>query len=163
MSTTQKHFAKFISATAILLTFMSSLQAQHIVRVVPRNNTVVVHRGVSYHYSNGCYYQQHRRGYLLVTPPVGLQVRVLPVGHTTIMIGGRAYFYFGGVYYVQLKPNCYEIAEAPKEACLPALPAGTETITIGGKRYYKINNVYYEKLISENGNASYLMVGEKIQ
>lgn len=163
MTTTQKLFTKFTIATALLIALSSNLQAQRIVKVVPRNNTVVVHRGVSLHYANGYYYKPYRSGYVVVTPPVGLRVRVLPVGYTNVVIGGRTYFYFGGVYYVQQQPNSYEIVEIPKEAYLIALPVGAETITISGKRYYKIDNKYYEKLISENGTDRYVLVGEKIQ
>ena len=163
MKTIQEFLTKFTFTIVLLIGLSSNLQAQRIVRAVPRNNTVVVYSGVSYRYANGCYYKPHRSGFVVVMPPVGLRVRVLPVGYTNVVIGGRAYFYFGGVYYVQLQPNSYEIVEIPKEASLVALPVGAETITISGKRYYKIDNTYYEKLISENGTERYVMVGKKIQ
>ncbi|WP_051230339.1 DUF6515 family protein [Epilithonimonas caeni] len=163
MRTTQEFIIKFTFTIALLTGLSSNLQAQRIVRVVPRNNTVVVYSGVSYHYANGYFYKPHRSGYVVVTPPVGLRVRVLPVGYTNVVIGGRTYFYFGGVYYIQEQPNSYEIVEIPKEAYLIALPAGVETITINGKRYYKMDNKYYEKLVSENGTERYVLVGEKMQ
>ncbi|SDG03700.1 hypothetical protein SAMN05421825_2501 [Epilithonimonas hungarica] len=163
MKTIQELFTKFTFTIALLTGLSSNLQAQRIVRAVPRNNTVVVYSGVSYRYANGYYYKPHRSGYVVVTPPVGLRVRVLPVGYTNVVIGGRTYFYFGGVYYIQEQPNSYKIVEIPKEAYLIALPAGVETITINGKRYYKIDNTYYEKLVSENGTERYVLVGEKMQ
>lgn len=163
MKTIQEFLTKFTFTIALLIGLSSNLQAQRIVRAVPRNNTVVVYSGVSYRYANGCYYKPHHSGFVVVTPPVGLRVRILPVGYTNVIIGGRAYFYFGGVYYIQLQPNSYEIVEIPKEAFLNGLPEGAETITISGKKYYKIDNTYYEKLISENGTERYVMVGEKTQ
>lgn len=161
MKTIQHVFLAFVALAALAIP--SDSFAQTVVRVAPRHTTVVVHRGVSYHYDGRVYYRPHRRGYVVVTPPIGLQVGILPAGYSRVVVGSQPYFYVGGVYYVQRQPTIYEVVEPPKDAYLTALPAGTETITINGKRYYKINSTYYEKLTSENGVERYVIVGEKIQ
>lgn len=162
MKTIQVSINKLAIALFGAVLFSSALQAQRFVRVVPRHNTVIVHHGVSYYYANGCYYRPHHRGYVVVTPPVGLHVRVLPVGYTNVVIGGRTYYYFGGVYYVQQEPDMYTIVEAPNGAYLVSLPANAKVIIIKEKRYYKVNNMYYEKLVSENGDERYVAVGEVV-
>ncbi|WP_338873340.1 DUF6515 family protein [Spirosoma sp. SC4-14] len=162
MKKKQEVFIGFVILLALNVGISSASFAQAVVRVAPRNTTVVVHRGVSYRYDGRVYYRPHRRGYVVVTPPVGLQVRMLPAGYTSVVVGGRPYFYFGGVYYIQRQPSVYEVVEIPKDAFLTTLPTGTETVMISGKRYYKINNTYYEKLISENGEERYVVAGERI-
>lgn len=155
----------------LALTFNSCAQTSvTVIRRPPAASRVVVYSGVRYHYHAGVYYKPYGNKYVVVRPPVGLFVSVLPVGYTTVTFGNVPYFVAGGVYYVRRSPNQYEVVEAPQKienqhsnelsaSNVSSLPPGTQQVIINDKRYYKVNDTYYEKLISENGAESFVIVG----
>jgi hypothetical protein len=66
-----------------------------------------------YEYCNGVWYRPMGRKYLVVAPPVGLNVPFLPPFHSTFWIKGAPYYYANEVYYTQ-SPVGYVVVKPPK-------------------------------------------------
>jgi Family of unknown function (DUF6515) len=68
-------------------------------------------------YNRGIFYRRTRRGYTVVTAPIGARIGVLPVGFVRLRIGGAYYFYFNGVYYNYIpQDRVYVVVEKPSGA-----------------------------------------------
>jgi len=83
------------------------------VRALPRDNRVIVHGGVRYHFYGGVWYRPYGARFAIVAPPIGLFVPFLPSYFATIWIGGIPYYYANEVYYMH-RGGGYVVVEPPK-------------------------------------------------
>ncbi len=86
-----------------------------IIRIIPGNCRVVVHRGVGYRFHDGVWYRPHGNSFVVVAPPIGLFVSFLPPYYSTIWVRGVPYYYANEVYYAHCGSG-YKIVEPPPEA-----------------------------------------------
>lgn len=96
-------------------------------RLPHRHRTVVVHGRKYYHHGHRYYRKYpHRKGYVVVSPPVGGVVVSIPIGSVRVRIGGVTYFHHGGVYYRPYRSR-YIVVEPPRETVIVSkVPPGTE-------------------------------------
>jgi len=88
----------------------------HVVRELPRNYRIIRHRNSRYYYDDGIWYRPGSGGFVVITPPFGLEVPLLPPFYTTIWVGGIPYYYADGVYYRWLpEQSTYVVSEPPPE------------------------------------------------
>jgi hypothetical protein len=103
-----------------------------VVRRPPAGHRAVRHRGRTFFYHRGAFYQRHPPGYIVVKAPVGAVVAAIPIGFVTFVVGGHDYYYYGGVYY-QRVPSGYVVVEAPRQSVIvkqtPSPRAG-ESVTV---------------------------------
>lgn len=93
----------------------------HVVRVVPRDRHVVIHRGSQLYFSGGIWYRPYGTRFVITTPPIGLFVSFLPPYYSTIWVGGIPYYYANEVYYAH-HGNGYVVVAPPKEEVKQAPP-----------------------------------------
>ena len=83
-------------------------QANTAVKVYPRIGLVVttmhkpkiyVHKGVSFHFSNGIWYRAKGKRFVVSTAPVGLYINSLPMGRKVVYVKGRRYYRYNGIWY----------------------------------------------------------------
>lgn len=140
-----------------------------IIATLPHGAIQVVLGGNRYHYYGGRYYRPYDRGYMLVTPPIGLIIPTMPPGYRIVLVGGRNYYFYDDVYYLPVT-NGYQVATLPPEATvapapLAAPPASTdagsyEKIQIDGKTYYRKGDSYYRAVLDDKGEVFYEKVGQ---
>lgn len=72
-----------------------------IVLLLPRHHEVVRYRGERLFYHQGTFYRphRHRRGYVVVPAPHGVEVPYLPDGYTEVWRDGVLYYHSHGVHY----------------------------------------------------------------
>ncbi|MCE5265194.1 MAG: hypothetical protein LLG97_16880 [Deltaproteobacteria bacterium] len=92
-----------------------------VIRTLPRDHRVIVHRGSRYYFSGGAWYRPYGPSFTVVVPPFGLFVPFLPPYYTTIWVHGIPYYYANEVYYAH-QGSGYVIVEPPKEEVSPAPP-----------------------------------------
>ncbi|MBN1380795.1 MAG: hypothetical protein JXA41_03870 [Deltaproteobacteria bacterium] len=97
----------------------------HVVRTVPRDRHVVVHRGSHFYFSGGVWYRPYGPRFVITTPPLGLFVSFLPPYYSTIWVNGAPYYYANEVYYTH-HGNGYVVVEPPKEEVNQAPPAADQ-------------------------------------
>jgi len=88
-----------------------------VVTRVPAGHRTVRHRGRTFFYHRGAFYQRRPPGYIVVRAPVGAVVAAIPIGCVTFFVGGHSYYYYGGVYYRRV-PSGYVVVEAPRESVI---------------------------------------------
>ena len=139
---------------------------QSMVTVAPRHNffsreayVPYAHRGVSFYYSRGFYYDNY---YNWFYPPIGFALGVLPMGYYSFMWSGMPYYYYGGVYYIQNNESKqYEVVSPVVGAIVPELPKDIKKIIIDGKKCYVTkDNVYYEEYMDGN-TLKYKVIGKE--
>ena len=83
----------------------------------PSHPYPVVVGGRRFFYSGGYFYRGGRRGYFMVTAPLGARIRVLPYGFWSFNVGPVPYYCFGGVYYQYIPDeNIYVVVQKPNGA-----------------------------------------------
>ncbi len=88
----------------------------YVVRELPRNYRIFRYRNSRYYFDDGIWYRPGPGGFVVVTPPFGLEVSLLPPFYTTIWVGGIPYYYADGVYYRWLpEQRTYVVSEPPPE------------------------------------------------
>jgi hypothetical protein len=100
-----------------------------IIRTIPRNYRVVVHRGVSYRFHDGAWYRPRGNSFVVVAPPIGLFVSFLPPYYSTIWVRGVPYYYANDVYYAH-SGSGYKIVEPPTEATVSEAPPPADELFI---------------------------------
>lgn len=70
-------------------------------RRLPARARTVRHRGSSFHYLDGLFYQQLRRGFVVVNPPIGLQLNRRPHDAERVKYRGRVYFQSSGYWFMR--------------------------------------------------------------
>lgn len=99
---------KIILLTIVLSGTFVSANAQRVAAVYPGHGTVVttihkpsivIHKGVNFHFSNGVWYTARGRKYVVCAPPVGITVRRLPRGRKAVVYNGRKLYRYKGVWY----------------------------------------------------------------
>ncbi|MEO1011218.1 MAG: DUF6515 family protein [Bacteroidota bacterium] len=93
----------------VLLGGLVSVNAQtRTVKVYPRvgtvvttvqKPTVVVHRGVNFHFADGIWYRAQGRKFIVAAAPAGIRVRRLPRGHRVVRVNGRRLYNYRGIWY----------------------------------------------------------------
>jgi hypothetical protein len=81
--------------------------------ILPQGHREVFWGKERYHFLNGVWYRPIGRQFLVVAPPIGINVPFLPSFHTTFWVNGIPYYYANQVYYTQ-SPVGYVVAERPK-------------------------------------------------
>lgn len=173
-----RSFIIILKLILLVISFSANAQRYHsasrmiVIKTVPPQATLVVKSGINYRYLNGIYYKPYHTGFVVISPPIGIRVTVLPTGFVTVYAEGTAYFFAHNTYYVQKSPNVFEVVTKPsvltasvvstpviKDQIIVSLPQGTDIVTINNHRYYKFGGTYYEKIILENGEDAYKIVG----
>ncbi|KPM33174.1 Hypothetical protein I595_76 [Croceitalea dokdonensis DOKDO 023] len=100
---------KLVFLIALFVGNTQLLSAQrNVIRVYPKQGTVVakihkpvrlVHHNINYHLANGIWYRARGRNYVVVAPPLGLQLRRLPKGNKLVVRNGRKLYRYKGVWY----------------------------------------------------------------
>jgi Family of unknown function (DUF6515) len=126
-----------------------------VIRVLPREYTRVVVRGVPYLFWGGVFYRSGPTGYVVVAAPFGAVVGVLPAGYVAVRLGPARYFYYGGVFYQPYGPQ-YTVVTPPMGAEVPYVPEGYAVADINGLLYYQYDGVYYLPTV-RNGVVSYIV------
>lgn len=93
---------------AALFGMMYTASAQRVVKVYPKHGTVVrtvykprvvVHKGASFHFSDGVWYKANRGSFVVCAAPRGVVVKRLPRGRKVVRINGRKHYRYKGVVY----------------------------------------------------------------
>ncbi|WP_157809627.1 DUF6515 family protein [Ulvibacter sp. MAR_2010_11] len=126
-----------------------------VVATIPNNAVVITHGSIRYHYHAGVYYRYNNGSYIVVTPPLGIQINVLPKGYTQLVIGGINYYHYEGCYYIKTDLGQYATAKDPQaqDAVVYTLPEVTEEITTDGKVYYESNGTLYKVVVTPEGKG----------
>lgn len=66
---------------------------------LPTIHTRVIHRDLTYYYSDGVYYLREPAGYVIANPPLGIRVASLPSSHTRIRISNEYLYRYNGINY----------------------------------------------------------------
>ena len=91
---------------------MYTISAQRVVTVYPRHGTVVrtvykpivvVHKGATFHFSDGVWYNPRHGSYVVCAAPVGVVVKRLPRGREIVRINRRKLYRYRGVVYQKVK------------------------------------------------------------
>ena len=99
---------KVVLLVMIFLGGMATVNAQRVVKIYPKHGVVVttlhkpkviVHKGASFHFSDGVWYNIREKIYIVCAPPVGITVRHLPRGHKIVRYKGRKLYKYKGVWY----------------------------------------------------------------
>ena len=115
------------------------------------------------YYHRGVYFKRHpRRGYVVITAPMGAVVPQLPIGHRTIIIDGVAYHEYDGVYY-KGGPTGYTVVPISQaEPSAGAIVTATASTGSGTLRQTMVVNVpnnngsYTPVTLQAAGNGTYL-------
>tara|TARA_R110002074_G_scaffold392760_1_gene578520 strand:- start:352 stop:942 length:591 start_codon:yes stop_codon:yes gene_type:complete len=87
----------------------------HSLKVLPKGNHRIDHRGKSYYYSGGHFYHHNNGIYVAITAPIGAIVPGLPYGYISFGVGSGRYFYNSGIYYRHSSAG-YVVIEKPEYA-----------------------------------------------
>ncbi len=90
-----------------------------VVRQPPHGAFPAPWQGVEYRHFEGAWYRPGPRGWVVVSPPVGVWVQGLPPWAVTVVIGGVAYWAVDAVYY-RARDGGYEVVPAPVAGTAPA-------------------------------------------
>ncbi len=102
-----KKMHKIILLT-LLLGMTYTAGAQRVVTVYPKYGTVVrtvykprvvVHKGSTFHFSDGIWYTAKGGSYIVCAAPRGVVVKRLPRGRRVVRINGRKHYRYKGVVY----------------------------------------------------------------
>ncbi|MUU78639.1 DUF6515 family protein [Winogradskyella endarachnes] len=124
--------------------------------VVPSGAVIITYGGIPYSYYGGVYYRYYGGQYIIVTPPVGMQVNTLPVEFDKILVDKTLYYYADGVFYLPIDKQ-YEIVDAPIDAIIYSLPKETQKVSIDNVTYYSYNKTLYLKIQTQGGRAYKVM------
>lgn len=104
---------KLILTLAVLVGTIISANAQKkTIRVYPKHGTVVttvhkprviVHNRINYHFSDGVWYTQKGKRFVVAAAPVGVVVRRLPRGRIIVRRNGRKLYRYKGIWYQKHK------------------------------------------------------------
>ncbi|MEO8224279.1 MAG: DUF6515 family protein [Gammaproteobacteria bacterium] len=84
------------------------------VPLAPRDAYVARYRGGSYYYRGGAWYRPFGRSFVVVAPPIGIEVPLLPPFYTTVWFGGMPYYYADDTYYRWAPARrAYVVSEPP--------------------------------------------------
>lgn len=99
------------------------------VRTLPPGYRPYYYRGRPYYFHDGVWFERRAGGFIIIRPPVGLQVSVPPSYFTPVWIGGVPYYYADDTYYRWLpSTNAYQVVGRPEGADAPeSPPPRTET------------------------------------
>ena len=70
---------------------------------VPLQAVTIHYSGVSYQFYNGVYYCPEGDGFIVVKPPIGMQVEVLPRGTQAIVVKGHKYYCYHNIFYMKYR------------------------------------------------------------
>lgn len=68
---------------------------------LPNRADRILYRGTSFFYLDGLFYQKMRRGFIVVNPPLGLQIDRRPYKAERIRYRGRVYFKSGSFWFMK--------------------------------------------------------------
>jgi hypothetical protein len=88
-----------------------------VVRDLPHGAMVVNYAGMSYHFSDGVWFEPRGPAYLVIEPPIGLVVPTLPQFMTPLNTGTETILYANDTYY-RARPDIggYEVVNDPIDA-----------------------------------------------
>ena len=69
-----------------------------VVTMVPKSK-IYIHKGVSFHFSNGVWYRAKGKRFVVSAAPVGLYINTLPRGRKVVYVKGKKYYRYNGVWY----------------------------------------------------------------
>ena len=102
---------KNLKVFLVIVAFFGALTAstaQRVVKVYPKHGTVVttvhkptivVHKGVRFHFASGIWYRSSGKKFIVSAAPRGITLRRLPRGYKVVRIKGRKYYAFKGIRY----------------------------------------------------------------
>ena len=94
----------------------------YVVRTLPPQRIVAVHRGAHFYFFDGAWFRADGRYFIAVAAPIGIAIHVLPRFYTRLWIGGVPYYYANSVYYVQ-SPQGYVVTQPPTGQAIVEAPA----------------------------------------
>lgn len=126
------------------------------VKVLPQGHHTLVHKGSSYFYSAGRFYQHTNDSYIVIAAPIGAIVPALPSGYVSFGIGVNRYFYLQGIYYRHIGSG-YEVVEEPDQA-QQVLAEGSDRLIIypaAGQTEEQLGNDKYECHVWASGETHF--------
>ncbi len=126
-----------------------------VIRRLPVAHQTVIVNNTTYIVSDGCFYAAGPRPeeYVVVRPPVGVQVEAIPSDYIAINIGGFSFYYYDDVYY----DESLTVVETPIGGYIHELPPAHEVVVIRDERYYRCGGAYYRPFLRE-GRTAYVRV-----
>lgn len=126
-----------------------------VIRRLPAAHQTVIVNNTTYIVSDGCFFAPGPRAeeYVVVRPPVGVQVDAIPSDSITISIGGFTFYYYDDVYY----DESLTVVEPPIGGYIYELPPSHEVVVIRNERYYRCGAAYYRPVLRE-GRTAYVRV-----
>jgi hypothetical protein len=101
----------------------------------------------------GIYYlEQPDSEYLVVQPPVGVDITALPDGTIPIAFGPTTYYYLDGDFYVA-QGDGFVIVDPPPGIVVPTLPSGANQVAINGGVVYQFNGFNYTPSLQDGVTA----------
>jgi hypothetical protein len=93
------------------------------VRVLPDGYRPYFYHDHPYYFHEGVWYAPGAGGFVVVRPPIGVEISVLPPYFSTIWVGGTPYYYANDVYYTwDPEQNGYVVVAPPANADSPSAP-----------------------------------------
>ena len=134
---------------------------------LPNNAIHVVIGGIKYWLSDGVYYRQKNKKYVVVKAPVGAQVKYLPNGAKVVKRNSKTFYVHKGSYY-QWRPkfNRYEVVTYKPTTVIKAykighimksLPVGAVSVRINGAQYFAYKGQHL-KPVNRKGKAVFMVV-----
>ena len=123
---------------------------------------IVVGDSTVYWYKAGTFFQPWWGKYVVVPPPVGVNLPARPAGYLAMTIHGQGYYYFNGMF-LQKNGRTYEIVPPPEDAHVYFLPKGERVkLVIDNREFFWLSGTYYEKIRSETGYPAYKVIGSAL-
>lgn len=86
-----------------------------VVTNLPQGNTIIMVKGVRYHFHDGFYYRPVRGGYRIVVAPIGATVVRLPKHHKVVSYRGNVYYHCRDAYYSwDQRRKVYVVVRSPR-------------------------------------------------
>lgn len=131
----------------------------HSVSAIKGRNMVVLHGGKQFQYSEGVYYKNASKRYVVVSPPFGIRVKYLPSSYLRLAFGSNFFFFYNGIFYKKYpKSEEYEVIQPPIGARVPELSEGATVVVLDGQKYYELDGYYYKEIITYNNQLLYEVV-----
>jgi Family of unknown function (DUF6515) len=110
-----------------------------------------------YFYFEGVFYDDESSGYVVIAPPVDVEIPELPPGAETVVVGNTIYYYAAGAFYLQQPDGGYLVVVPPMGAIVSLLPPDAVQVIVNGTIYYLADGTYYMPIM-QNGVTVYLTV-----
>ncbi|GAA4828951.1 hypothetical protein GCM10023331_12630 [Algivirga pacifica] len=113
-------------------------------------------KGRRYYYNHGVYCERRGNDYIVINPPMGIEIIDIPEEAEYFDWNGRDYYYYAGTFYRYKGRHRYYVVDAPIGVVVSMLPEGAKVITKYGDTFYRYQGVYYQA-IAIDGDVAYVV------